>query len=58
MVKPDRMISRYIWSVFPHIKKHSDMVELVRRASDELRVSYPILCPRALDHSIWEYQRK
>ena len=58
MVKPDRMISRYIWSVFPHIKEHSDMVELVRRASDELRVSYPILCPRALDHSIWEYQRK
>lgn len=57
MVKPDRMISRYIGLVLPRIKDHDDMVELVCRASDELKKSYPRLCPRALDHSIWEYQR-
>ena len=58
MVKPDRMICRFIQSVLSHIKDHEDMVSLIREAAEELKSDYPTMCARALDHCIWEYQRK
>ena len=57
MVKPDRMISRYIASAGISVLDNDEKVELVRAAAAELKSEFPNLVPRALDHAIWKYQR-
>lgn len=56
-VKPDRMIQRFINSVFPEINSHDDFQELISEAARELGSKYPDMTPRLLDHAIWEYQK-
>ena len=57
MVKPDRMITRYIASAGISVLDNDEKVELVRAAAAELKSEFPNLVPRALDHAIWKYQR-
>ena len=58
MVKPDRMIRRFVKNAGFSKIEDEDIVELFRGTVSELKGSYPDLTPRALDSAIWLYQRK
>ena len=58
MVKPDRMIRRFVKNAGFSKIEDKDIVELFRGTVSELKGSYPDLTPRALDSAIWLYQRK
>lgn len=56
-VKPDRMILRFISGALGREADNAEAVRLIREACDVLKVDYPNLNPRLLDHEIWKHQR-
>ncbi len=57
MIKPDRMITRFIGAVLPEVTEHSDMILLLQSAAAGLAHIKPDMSPRMLDFCIWRYQR-
>lgn len=56
-VKPDRMILRFIKDATGENVTADEAVEIVRDVCSLLKVEYPHLTPRMLDHEIWKFQR-
>ena len=57
LIKPDRMIIRFLESALNRPVSLHDAVGLVRRACDELKYKYDFMTPKILDNLIWQYQR-
>jgi hypothetical protein len=58
LIKPDRMIQRYLQRVLRRAVKLSECQALLSAAVAELRGEFPHLTPRLLDSRIWEYERR
>ena len=56
-IKPDRMILRFIREATGKSLTINDASDLIKTTADVLKKDYPALTPRALDHTIWLYQR-
>jgi len=56
LVKPDRMLQRFIQTAVGRDISSVAVTDIVRSAARHLRVSYPHLSPRLLDNEIWKYQ--
>lgn len=57
-VKPDRMILRFLQTVFDRPITVQESQRLLSGATTVLSAKYPHLTPRLLDYVIWEYQRQ
>ena len=57
LVKPDRMIVRFLAAAHGRNVTVIEAPSLVARACEILALERPNLTPRALDHAIWGYQR-
>jgi hypothetical protein len=57
LVKPDRMLQRFVSRVLGRPVAITSIQALVSGACAELRDEHPHLSPRALDHAIWDYER-
>ena len=57
LVKPDRMIRRFVSDSLDRPVGDKEALRLVARAAAELKSTHPSMTPRLLDHKIWEYQR-
>ena len=58
LIKPDRMVKRFVAGFSSTITSDEDLQELVSRAAtDVLKLRYPNMTPRLLDYLIWEYQK-
>ena len=58
LIKPDRMVKRFVAGFSSTITSDEDLQELVSRAATEvLKLKYPNMKPRLLDYLIWEYQK-
>lgn len=58
LIKPDRMVKRFVADFSSTITSDEDLQELVSRAATGvLRLKYPNMTPRLLDYLIWEYQK-
>lgn len=57
LIKPDRMILAFLKSVLGRSVCTSEAQDLLTAATVQLRVNYPSLTPRLLDHEVWKYQR-
>ena len=58
LVKPDRMIHRFLTRVLGRSIASDEAVEVIRSAASSLKDSHPILTPRRLDHAIWNEERR
>lgn len=58
LIKPDRMIGRYLESVLSRVVKLSECQPLLSAAVAELRGKFPHLTPRLLDGQIWAHERR
>ncbi len=56
-IKPDRMVQRFVAGIFPEIKDHDELQELIARSAEVLKSDFPEMTPRFLDYLIWEYQK-
>jgi hypothetical protein len=56
-VKPDRMVTRFIWSATGKEYTVEEMHLGIVGAAKVLNADYPQLTPRLLDSLIWNYQR-
>jgi hypothetical protein len=56
IVKPDRMVFRFLQNATGKPISDADAQFLISYASRILNTDYPDLTPRALDHEIWKYQ--
>jgi len=57
MVKPDRMIQRFIKNALGKSVHEAEAVSLIQAVSQQLLPQYPKLNPRFLDYIIWSWQR-
>jgi len=57
LVKPDRMINRFVSSAIGRQYGLDETTKLLVKACEILKEEYPGLTPRLLDNSIWKYQR-
>lgn len=57
MVKPDRMILRFICNVLNRRVNEEYAVTLIQALSKKLLTTYPHMTPRLLDYIIWTWQR-
>jgi hypothetical protein len=57
LVKPDRMLQRFVSRVLGRPVAIASIQALVSGACRELRDEHPHLSPRALDHAIWDHER-
>jgi hypothetical protein len=57
LIKPDRMIHRFIEEVIGEKVNNQYAGELLKKSADTLRIEYEQITPRLLDHVIWNYQR-
>ena len=57
LIKPDRMISRYLERVIGRKLAAAEAQESISRAVHALRVRHPDLTVRLLDYQIWNFQR-
>jgi len=57
LVKPDRMIVRFLAAALGRSVSAKEAQDLVAGACAILALEQPHLTPRALDHAIWSYQR-
>ncbi|MBB6055371.1 hypothetical protein [Tolumonas osonensis] len=57
LIKPDRMIIRFLESALNRPVNLNEAVTLVRQACDELKKKYDFMTPKILDNLIWQYQR-
>jgi hypothetical protein len=58
MVKPDRMIMRFIKNATGKSVSESEAVGLIQAVSRRLLPQYPFLSPRLMDYIIWSWQRE
>jgi hypothetical protein len=58
LIKPDRMIQRFLESLLQRPVKISESQGLLSEAVEELKIDYPNMTPRLLDNLIWQYQRQ
>jgi hypothetical protein len=58
LIKPDRMILRFLESVLARKISSGEAQILLRDSVKRLRALHPRLTPRLLDHEIWKHQRK
>jgi len=57
LIKPDRMIRRYLERALSRAVEISECQPLLSAVVAELRGQFPHLTPRLLDERIWEYER-
>ncbi len=57
LVKPDRMIIRFLETSLERTVQIDEAQLLLTYAASELKLIYPRLTPRLLDFKIWQYQR-
>jgi hypothetical protein len=58
LIKPDRMILRFLESALQREVSAEESVVLIRQACDELKHGYNfIITPKIMDNLIWQYQR-
>ena len=58
LIKPDRMVKRFVASFSSAITSDEELQKLVSRAATEvLKLKYPNMTPRLLDYLMWEYQK-
>ena len=57
LIKPDRMVIRYIESILEQPISQKDCQFILEKTSLKLEVSGIDISPRALDNAIWNYQR-
>lgn len=57
LIKPDRMIIRFLETALKRSINMNESVGLVRLACDELKHQYDFMTPKILDNLIWQYQR-
>lgn len=57
-IKPDRMITRFIWSAIQQNLSVEESHNAIIGAHKTLVKEYPQLTPKILDHQIWLYQRE
>ena len=57
LIKPDRMINRFIYTATEKSFSVEEATELLVATCQELTKEYPKLTPRTLDNIIWNYQR-
>lgn len=58
LIKPDRMIIRFISNSLSREIKIEEALSLLQKVSVKLQTEYPRITPRLLDYKIWEYQRE
>jgi hypothetical protein len=56
LIKPDRMIMRFLRRAFDREPSLTEAQDLLSRATDLIRPKYPHLTPRLLDYVIWQYE--
>jgi hypothetical protein len=57
MVKPDRMILRFLWRVIGNQASQQNAQAWLSQALQILNRTYPTLTLRKLDHEIWKYEK-
>jgi hypothetical protein len=57
LVKPDRMLLRFLAAALARNVTVKEAQDLVAGACEILALEHPHLTPRSLDHAIWGYQR-
>jgi hypothetical protein len=58
LVKPDRMIVRYVGKAVGRTVSVHEAADAVLAACQLLKTDFAALTPRSLDHAIWSYQRQ
>jgi hypothetical protein len=58
LIKPDRMILRFLESTLDRPVSMDESLELLRGSCAILRQEYPGMTPRLLDYKVWEHQRE
>jgi hypothetical protein len=58
LIKPDRMILRFLQSILGRAIGLSEAQLLLASAANHLVGKYPCLTPKLLDYEIWKYQRQ
>ena len=56
-IKPDRMVIRFIEDALGRTVKVDDCHPLLVGVCEMLKVEYPELTPRSLDHILWKFQK-
>jgi hypothetical protein len=56
-IKPDRMVSRFVFDAVQRDLNADECQELLSAACVELAKEFPPITPRSLDHQIWLYQK-
>lgn len=56
-VKVDRMMLRFINDAIGYMPNKYEIKDIVTRAVELLKVDYPLLTPKQLDHQLWLYQK-
>jgi hypothetical protein len=57
LIKPDRMVQRFLTRAVGREPSRDETVELLRAASARLRADYATISPRLLDYVIWNAER-
>lgn len=57
LIKPDRWILRFLEAALRRRVLTDEAQDLVIGATERLRVKFPHLTPRLLDHEVWKHQR-
>jgi hypothetical protein len=57
MVKPDRMIRRFLWRVIGNLASQQSALAWLSQALEILNRTHPTLTLRKLDHEIWKYEK-
>jgi len=57
LIKPDRMVLRFLQSALSRPVPAREAIALMRSACQQLATEYLGLTPRLLDHEVWKHQR-
>ena len=58
LIKPDRMIIRYIENIIQEKLSEEKIMDLIKKAAEVFEKEFPNITPRSLDHEIWKFQRQ
>lgn len=58
LIKPDRMIIRYIENITQTKIREEQIIEIIKKAAAVLQQEFPNITARSLDHEIWKFQRQ
>jgi len=56
LIKPDRMIERFVEDCIGKKLSANDLIQLFSNVIETLKLDYPSLTLRELDHEIWKYK--